>query len=85
MHNEFTAIFERDGEWYTWGCNKGSCNYRIKRHSLLKHLRKHGCFLKREGRSFHPKTGHSEAISRHNEILNLLEKKIVKLLSLPEI
>ncbi len=46
-------------------------------------------FLKREGSSHslwcNPKTGHMEAIPRHNEIPNMLVKKIVKSLSLPEI
>ncbi|MBS1257517.1 MAG: hypothetical protein MAG551_00561 [Candidatus Scalindua arabica] len=61
----------------------------MKRHHLLKHLRKHGCFLKREGRSHslwcNPQTGHAEAIPRHNEIPNKLVKKISKALSIPEL
>lgn len=60
----------------------------MKRHALLKHLRKHGCFLKREGGSHslwsNPSTGHVEAIPRHNEIPNMLVKKIIKSLALPE-
>jgi predicted RNA binding protein YcfA (HicA-like mRNA interferase family) len=61
----------------------------MKKHHLLKHLRKHGCFLKREGRSHslwcNPQTGHLEAIPRHNEIPNKLVKKISKALSIPEL
>ncbi|MBT6048777.1 MAG: type II toxin-antitoxin system HicA family toxin [Candidatus Scalindua sp.] len=52
-------------------------------------MRKYGCFLKREGSSHslwcNPKTGHVEAIPRHNEIPNKLIKKIVKSLNLPEL
>ncbi len=61
----------------------------MKRYALLKHLRKYGCFLKREGGSHslwcNPKTGHVEAIPRHNEIPNKLVKKIIKSLDLPEL
>ncbi|OHB49167.1 MAG: addiction module toxin, HicA family [Planctomycetes bacterium GWF2_40_8] len=61
----------------------------MKRHHLLKHLRKYGCFLKREGRSHslwcNPHAEHIEAIPRHNEIPNKLAKKICKALSIPEI
>jgi mRNA interferase HicA len=52
----------------------------VKRSSLLQHLRKHGCNLKREGSSHalwsNPQTGANEAIPRHTEISNLLAKKI---------
>ena len=61
----------------------------MKRSALLKHLRRHGCFLKREGGSHslwcNPKTGHIEAVPRHIEIPNKLAKKIIKSLSIPEI
>ena len=61
----------------------------MKRQALLKHLRKHGCYLKREG-SLHslwcnPQTGHIEAIPRHTEIPNKLSKKICRELSVPDI
>jgi mRNA interferase HicA len=61
----------------------------MKRQALIKHLRKHGCYLKRE-RSAHtlwmnPQTGHIEAVPRHTEIPNLLAKKICRSLSIPEI
>ena len=60
----------------------------MKRQALLKHLRRHGCILKREGSSHSlwesPSTGHVEAVPRHTEILNLLAKKICRGLSLPE-
>jgi mRNA interferase HicA len=51
----------------------------MKRTALLKHLRLHGCYLKREGR-FHslycnPKTGHTETVPRHKEISDKLVKK----------
>ena len=61
----------------------------MKRNALLKHLRRHGCFLKREGSAHtlwvNPQTGRIEAIPRHTEIPNLLVKKICRTLSIPEI
>jgi hypothetical protein len=61
----------------------------VKRSSLLQHLRKHGCQLKREGASHslwaNPNTGHIEAIPRHSEISNLLARKICRGLSVPQI
>lgn len=61
----------------------------MKRTSLLQHLRKHGCYLKREG-TLHslwtnPKTGAVEAIPRHTEISNNLARKICRGLSVPEV
>ena len=60
----------------------------MKRHSLLKHLRRHGCILKREGSSHslweNPQIGHAEAVPRHTEIPDRLAKKICRGLSLPE-
>ncbi len=60
----------------------------MKRIELLKHLRRHGCILKREGSShslwINPQTGAVEAIPRHTEIKNLLARKICKSLSIPE-
>jgi len=61
----------------------------MKRQALLKHLRKNGCCLKREGRShslwYNPQTGHIETIPRHTEIPNKLSKKICRNLSIPEL
>jgi hypothetical protein len=51
----------------------------VKRSSLLRHLRRHGCVLKREGASHlscNPNTGDVEAVSRHVEIANRLAAKI---------
>lgn len=57
--------------------------------ALLRHLRRHGCFLKREGRSHslwsNPSTGAVEAVPRHSEISNRLVRKICRNLSVPEI
>jgi mRNA interferase HicA len=43
----------------------------VKRSSLLQHLRKHGCQLKREGASHslwtNPNTGVVEAVPRHTQ------------------
>ncbi len=61
----------------------------MKRAGLLRHLRKHGCVLKREGRShslwLDPETGEVEAVPRHVEIRNKLARKICRGLSVPEI
>ncbi|MCI0692725.1 addiction module toxin, HicA family [candidate division KSB1 bacterium] len=61
----------------------------MKREALLKHLRKHGCYLKREGREHslwcNPQTGQVEAVPRHTETPNLLARKICRRLSVPEI
>ena len=60
----------------------------MKRNALLKHLRRYGCYLKREGRSHslwcNPNTGHVEAVPRHTEISDRLAQKILKALSIPE-
>jgi len=61
----------------------------MKRESLLRHLRRHGCYLKREGAAHslwsNPKTGQVEAVPRHTEVSNQLAKKICRGLSVPEI
>ena len=61
----------------------------MKRTSLLKHLRLHGCILKREGRSHslwtNPGTGRVETVPRHSEIPNVLARKICRGLGIPEI
>ncbi|NQT72053.1 MAG: type II toxin-antitoxin system HicA family toxin [Chloroflexi bacterium] len=61
----------------------------MKRSALLKHLRKQGCYLKREGREHslwsNPNTGKIETVPRHTEIPNKLARKICRGLSVPEI
>ena len=61
----------------------------MKRNALLRHLRKNGCYLKREGRSHslwtNPQTGEVEAVPRHTEVRDLLARKICRGLSVPEI
>jgi mRNA interferase HicA len=61
----------------------------MKREALLKHLRKYGCYLKREGRShslwINPNTGAVETIPRHIEIPNRLTRKICNNQSIPQI
>jgi mRNA interferase HicA len=60
----------------------------MKRGDLLRHLRAHGCYLRREGGSHslwtNPKTGHTEAVPRHTEVSDLLARKICKMLSVPD-
>jgi mRNA interferase HicA len=54
---------------------------------MLRHLRKCGCYLKRQGKEHelwaNPQTGHIEAVPRHIEIPNNLARKICKALSVP--
>ncbi len=61
----------------------------MKRKALLRHLRRHGCYLKREGASHslwtNAQTGHTEAVPRHSEIPDRLAKKICQCLSIPKI
>ena len=59
----------------------------MRRSALLRHLRRHGCNLKREGRAHslwqNPTSGVVEAIPRHSEIPNQLARKICRSLSIP--
>lgn len=61
----------------------------MKRGDLLRHLRFHGCILKREGRShslwMNPLTGAVQAVPRHTEIPNALARSICRGLDIPEI
>jgi len=61
----------------------------MKRNTLLKHLRRYGCHLKREVSSHslwtNPQTGWVEAIPRHTEIPNLLARKICRNLSISQL
>ena len=61
----------------------------MKRSTLLQHLRKHGCYLKREGGGHslwcNPESGAAETVPRHTEIPNLLARKICRSLSIPQI
>jgi mRNA interferase HicA len=61
----------------------------VKRGDRVRHLRRHGCHLKREGRShslwINPATGAVEAVPRHTEISDKLVRKICRGLSVPEI
>ena len=61
----------------------------MKRQDLLRHLRKHGCYLKREGSAhslwLNPRTGEIQAVPRHTEIPNRLAQRICRFLSVPEL
>jgi mRNA interferase HicA len=61
----------------------------VKRGDLLRHLRRHGCYLKREGASHslwcNPRTGAVEAVPRHTEVPNILANKICRNLAVPEL
>ena len=61
----------------------------MKRTALLKHLRRNGCILKREGAShslwMNPANGRIETIPRHTEIKEILAQKICRGLGIPEL
>ena len=52
----------------------------MKRSQLIKHLRKHGAFLLREGRrhSIYQRDNFKTQVPRHNEIVDELACKICK-------
>ncbi|MBM3754975.1 MAG: addiction module toxin, HicA family [Acidobacteria bacterium] len=60
----------------------------MRREGLLRHLRRHGRVLCREGlgRSTweNPRTGHAEAVLRHIEISNNLARVICRRLWIPD-
>ena len=60
----------------------------MKRGSLLRHLRRHGCVLKREGAAhslwLNPATGAVQAVPRHAELPNRLADRICRGLSIPQ-
>jgi len=59
----------------------------MKRAALLKHLRKHGCELLREGAKHswwsNPGLNRRSAIPRHSEIVDVLARKICSDLGVP--
>ncbi len=61
----------------------------MKRSTLLQHLRRHGCYLKREGSAHslwaNPDTGAIEAVPRHTEIPNRLGQKICRTYRFPKL
>jgi len=61
----------------------------VKRSTLPRHLRLHGCYRKREGASHslwtNPATGAVESVPRHQEIPNGLVRKICRNLSVREV
>lgn len=60
----------------------------MKRNALLRHLRRHGCYLKREGAShslwINPRNGAIETVPRHTEIAEKLADRICKGLGIPD-
>jgi hypothetical protein len=60
----------------------------VKRGALLRHLRHHGCILKREGAAhslwLNPANGAMQAVPRHTEIANRLAARICRGLAVPE-
>ena len=60
----------------------------MKRRALIRHLRRHGCELLREGRRhsiyWNPSNGKVSAVPRHTEIVDKLAVKICKDLGVPK-
>jgi mRNA interferase HicA len=60
----------------------------MKRRDLLRHLRRHGCLLLREGSDhtvyINPARGKASTIPRHREINDFLARKICRDLEVPE-
>ncbi|MCZ2100784.1 MAG: type II toxin-antitoxin system HicA family toxin [Chitinophagales bacterium] len=73
------TIYRRKNSWYKKG---RSINHFIKREDLLKILNDNPCVLLRSGGKqdiYHnPNKGTTQPIPRHNEINELLAKKIIK-------
>jgi mRNA interferase HicA len=61
----------------------------MKRGDLLRHLRQNGCELLREGTRHswwhNPRQNKRSSVPRHNEIIDLLARKICKDLGIPPI
>lgn len=59
----------------------------MKRKQFMQHLRRYGCFVKREGSNYtliqNINNGVKETVPRHSEIDNILVKKICKRLKVP--
>ncbi len=59
----------------------------MKRSALVKHLEENGCYLLREGGNHaiyvNPKNRKQTAVGRHQELDNILCKKICKQLEIP--
>jgi predicted RNA binding protein YcfA (HicA-like mRNA interferase family) len=61
----------------------------VKRQAVLRHLRRNGCVLKREGAKhslwMNPQTGAVETVPRHTEIADRLVEKICRGLGVPRL
>jgi len=61
----------------------------VKRTKFLRYLRGHGCQFEREGAKhswwWNPELNKRSAVPRHNEIVDLLARKICKDLGIPPI
>lgn len=60
----------------------------MKRIDLLRHLKKEGCLLLREGAKhgvfFNPSTNQTSTVPRHNEINDFLVRKVCRDLGIKE-
>lgn len=60
----------------------------MKRQALLRHLRRYGCYLKREGAAhslwINPLNGAIQTVPRHTEIPEKLAGRICKGLGIPD-
>lgn len=59
----------------------------MKRHALIRHLEKHGCYLLREGGNHsiyvNPANNQTSAVPRHRETNDFLARKICRDLGIP--
>jgi mRNA interferase HicA len=60
----------------------------MKRVDLVRHLERHGCYIRREGANHtiytNPANGRSAPIPRHREVSTLLTRSICRQLEIPE-
>jgi predicted RNase H-like HicB family nuclease len=83
MHNEFTAIIEKNDDWFIAYCPEipGANGQGLTKEDCLKSLSDAIKLILEDQRE---DTFYSEAIPRHTEIPNKLAKKIFRMLSIPE-
>jgi predicted RNase H-like HicB family nuclease len=81
MHNEFTAIVERDDPWYIAYCAEvpGANGQGKSREECLANLREAIALILE-----HRREESLRSSPRHSEIANLLAKRICRKLSIPD-
>jgi len=91
MHNEFTAVFERDGDWHVAYCpeipgaNGQGRTKQEARESLAAAIALILADRREDGLRAVPPDAERETVPRHTEISNNLARKICRSLGIPEI